>query len=252
MTLDCATKVWPASPCKRQPPDVGDRQPDNLDRLPPCPYFPLFRRRQPVPHQGIEQLDREAMRLHDRLGAAVRRASERPALFGAEALWAHRHCAPVRLSRGGCSRQFGRASAPMIPQRLHTMRGRMSVPARDLARGPRSGSSDGGTASSTRRAPARRWRACCRGSWAGGPRSGSCAHRREHTAVRGEQFDTAVHRSTCPVSPPSSPPGEADYDMDPIIEEFVHHQTFRRFQTLLAETKDEPHRHQLSKLFAEE
>ena len=30
---------------------------------------------------------------------------------------------PVRLSRCGCSRQFGRASAPMIPQRVHTMRG---------------------------------------------------------------------------------------------------------------------------------
>jgi hypothetical protein len=40
--------------------------------------------------------------------------------------------------------------------------------------------------------------------------------------------------------------------MDPIIEEFVHQQNLRRFQTLLAETKDEPRRHQLSKLLAEE
>jgi hypothetical protein len=37
--------------------------------------------------------------------------------------WAHRHCAPVRLSRAGCSRQFGRASAPTMPQRVHTIRG---------------------------------------------------------------------------------------------------------------------------------
>jgi len=27
------------------------------------------------------------------------------------------------MTRGGCSFQFGRASAPMIPQRVHTMRG---------------------------------------------------------------------------------------------------------------------------------
>jgi len=30
---------------------------------------------------------------------------------------------PVRLSRGGCSFQFGRASAPTIPQLVQTMRG---------------------------------------------------------------------------------------------------------------------------------
>jgi len=29
---------------------------------------------------------------------------------------------PAPLSRAGCSRQFGRASAPMMPHRLHTMR----------------------------------------------------------------------------------------------------------------------------------
>jgi hypothetical protein len=50
---------------------------------------------------------------------------ECPALLAAEpAAWrGHRHCTPVSVSRGGCSRQFGRASAPMIPQRVHTMRG---------------------------------------------------------------------------------------------------------------------------------
>jgi hypothetical protein len=39
-------------------------------------------------------------------------------------LGAHRHGAvPAPLSRAGCSRQFGRASAPMMPYRVHTMRG---------------------------------------------------------------------------------------------------------------------------------
>jgi len=40
---------------------TASRKPDNLDRLPPCPHFPLAR-------QGIEHLHREAMRQHDRLG----------------------------------------------------------------------------------------------------------------------------------------------------------------------------------------
>jgi hypothetical protein len=34
-----------------------------------------------------------------------------------------RHCTPVSVSRGGRSFQFGRASAPTIPQLVHTMRG---------------------------------------------------------------------------------------------------------------------------------
>jgi hypothetical protein len=33
-----------------------------------------------------------------------------------------RHCTPVRLSRAGWSRQFGRASAPMIPSALRMAR----------------------------------------------------------------------------------------------------------------------------------
>jgi hypothetical protein len=50
---------------------------------------------------------------------------ERAALLAAQvaASCSHRHCTPLRLSRAGCSRQFGRASAPMMPQRVHTMRG---------------------------------------------------------------------------------------------------------------------------------
>ncbi len=34
-----------------------------------------------------------------------------------------RHCTPVSVSRGGCSFQFGRASAPTMPQPVHTIRG---------------------------------------------------------------------------------------------------------------------------------
>jgi hypothetical protein len=52
---------------------------------------------------------------------------------------------PAPLSRAGCSRQFGRASAPMMPHHVHTRAARTSVPARDLARGPRSASPGGGT-----------------------------------------------------------------------------------------------------------
>jgi hypothetical protein len=37
--------------------------------------------------------------------------------------WAPRHCPPVRLYRSECSRQLGRASALMMPHRVHTMRG---------------------------------------------------------------------------------------------------------------------------------
>jgi hypothetical protein len=37
--------------------------------------------------------------------------------------WSHRHGKPLRLSRAGCSRQFGRASAPTIPHRVQTIRG---------------------------------------------------------------------------------------------------------------------------------
>jgi hypothetical protein len=42
---------------------------------------------------------------------------------GAALSWSHRHCTPLRLSRGGCSCQFGRASAPTMPQAVYTMRG---------------------------------------------------------------------------------------------------------------------------------
>jgi hypothetical protein len=52
----------------------------------------------------------------------ARRHFARPAPVGAEAMRAHRHFLPVSLG-GACSFQFGRASAPMIPNRVHTIRG---------------------------------------------------------------------------------------------------------------------------------
>jgi hypothetical protein len=51
------------------------------------------------------------------IGLAVRALESLP-------LGAHRHGAvPAPLSRAGRSCQFGRASAPMIPHRVHTVRG---------------------------------------------------------------------------------------------------------------------------------
>src|SRR5580765_3337445 len=86
--------------------------------------------------------------------------------------------------------------------------------------------------------------------WRRGYRVAEAVGKHGERSISSEQFGTAVHRSTCTLSPPSSPPREAD--MDRIIEEFVHQQNLRRFQTLLAETKDEPRRHLVSKLLAEE
>jgi hypothetical protein len=68
------------------------------------------------------------MREHDRFVVAVWVAGEqpeRPTLFVADAAFAcvHHHCTPVRLSRSDFSSQFGRASAPMIPHLVHTIRG---------------------------------------------------------------------------------------------------------------------------------
>ena len=63
------------------------------------------------------------------LRASVRTARqdfERAALLAAKvaASWSHRrHGTPVTLSRASGSRQFGRASAPTSPHRVHTMRG---------------------------------------------------------------------------------------------------------------------------------
>jgi hypothetical protein len=53
---------------------------------------------------------------------------ERAELVGARATisWVHRHWTPVRVSRSGCSCQCGRASAPMIPQFVHTIRGALA------------------------------------------------------------------------------------------------------------------------------
>jgi hypothetical protein len=66
--------------------------------------------------------------------------------------------AAARRARG--SRQFGRASAPTMPQRVQTMR---------CGHDGRSAPPHDGTASTTPRSTARPWRACCPGSLAGQP-----------------------------------------------------------------------------------
>jgi hypothetical protein len=150
-----------------QPSGIGDPHPDNLDRPLASMHGLGRRRRQPVAHQDGQHLGRKAMCQHDRLGDTEWTTGEQPQR--PMPLGIHRHGAvPAPLSRAGCSRQFGRASAPMIPHRVHTMRG-PNVRTGDLARGRRSGSSGGGTASSTRPVTARRWRACCRVSSLGQP-----------------------------------------------------------------------------------
>jgi hypothetical protein len=73
-------------------------------------------------HEVDQHFDREAMRQHDRLGDTEWTTGEQPQR--PMPLGTHRHGAmPAPLSPAGCSRQFGRASAPMMPQRVHTMRG---------------------------------------------------------------------------------------------------------------------------------
>jgi hypothetical protein len=76
----------------------------------------------------------------------------------------HRHCtpvsvSPVSVSRVGCSRQFGRASAPMMRQRVHTCAARTRAPARHRTRARRRARPRGGIGGRTRRATACRSRA---------------------------------------------------------------------------------------------
>jgi hypothetical protein len=79
---------------------------------------------QPITRRPMPSGSRNALR-----SISVRtrhpRGHERPVQLGAGAAFSspHRHCAPLRLSRGGCSCQCGRASVPMIPQFVQTMRG---------------------------------------------------------------------------------------------------------------------------------
>jgi hypothetical protein len=74
---------------------------------------------QSLAHQHSRLTDRKSF---GRLGTTVqltRQNAERSPLFVIQL----RHCTPVRLSRCGYSCQFGRASAPTIPQPVHTIRG---------------------------------------------------------------------------------------------------------------------------------
>ena len=71
---------------------------------------------------------------------------------------------PVSLTRSGCSFQSGRASAPMIPQPVQTMRAPNVGPGRDPATDRRSAQLGGHGASAAHRAIGRRASACCRAS----------------------------------------------------------------------------------------
>jgi hypothetical protein len=111
---------------ERPLPRIGDRQPGHLDPPPATRQCPPRRPRKPVAHNLSQHLKLKPVLHHHRHGAAGRRArkhSGRAELVGIESAWFHRHCTPVRLSRCGCSCQCGRASAPMMPHRVHTMRG---------------------------------------------------------------------------------------------------------------------------------
>jgi hypothetical protein len=79
----------------------------------------------------------------------------------------------------------------MMPHRVTACAGRTMTLARDRTTGPRSRSLDGGTASTTRRATARRWRACCRGS---------SGHRVEMGSLVRGQDAVSVVRAGSPVA----------------------------------------------------
>jgi hypothetical protein len=67
---------------------VGDHHPDNLDLPPAGAYCPRFRGYETVADEESQQLGLEAMRQHDRFGAAKAVAGEQPersALVGADA-----------------------------------------------------------------------------------------------------------------------------------------------------------------------
>jgi hypothetical protein len=113
---------------ERLPPSVGDRQPQHAERPAACLHDFRPRGGESGAHDPGKQPDREPVRSKCPLCAPVRTAGqdvERAELVGAQATisWVHRYWTPVRVSRGGCSCQCGRASAPMIPQFVHTIRG---------------------------------------------------------------------------------------------------------------------------------
>jgi hypothetical protein len=75
-----------------------------------------------------------------------------------------RRFTPVSVSRGGRSFQFGRALAPTIPQRVHSMRGPNVGTATSSGSDRRSASLGGGIADNRQRVTERQARACCRAS----------------------------------------------------------------------------------------
>src|SRR5258708_5254398 len=73
-------------------------------------------------HQGNHLIEREALRQEQRIGRPVLARGQQ--LKQAAVIGGHQlHCVPVSVGRSGRSVQFGRASAPTIPQPVHTMCG---------------------------------------------------------------------------------------------------------------------------------
>jgi hypothetical protein len=107
---------------------VRDLYADNFDRPAALPHGFAPRCGEAIPNETCDCFGCESIGEHESLSEAARGVgeySERTAPFRAKSGLSerHRHCVSVRLGRRCCSRQFGRASAPTIPQRVHTMRG---------------------------------------------------------------------------------------------------------------------------------
>jgi len=106
--------------CERPAPCIRDHEAGNLDRRAARTQSLDNGARKPSHAQVDQDVEREAVgidqqRLRDAARTALGEQGERPALIGIE-----RHQpAPCAW----CSFQFGRASAPTMPQRVHTIFG---------------------------------------------------------------------------------------------------------------------------------
>jgi hypothetical protein len=144
---------------KRPPPCVGDSHPGHFDRL-ATGIDALGRRgRQPLAYQAGHEIEVEAVRHQERIGAAVRaRASisnrrRSSPVIGATAPRSG-SAAPPALS-SSAARPRRRSRSPCTPYAA-----RSAAPSRHQASGRRRAPQHDGTASRSRRASASRWRAC--------------------------------------------------------------------------------------------
>jgi hypothetical protein len=99
---------------ERLPPEVGDRLPGAAVASPSSTKRPNISSVKPCANKtdSVHPCGEPSSSLSARFCSALR-----PPFRGLTA-WT-----PLRLARAGCSRQFGRASPPIIPHFVHTMRG---------------------------------------------------------------------------------------------------------------------------------